>query len=67
MIMALTGLQENSYLKIPKNTAFSFDVILPYNACYAIIANNFIKVIDQEFVMNVSLVDTEYYRCQYVI
>lgn len=47
------------------NTAFSLDGVHPNNAGYAIIANEFIKVLNDSFGMNITPVNTDQFRGQY--
>jgi lysophospholipase L1-like esterase len=47
------------------NTAFSLDGVHPNNAGYAIIANEFIKVMNNSFGMNIMLIDSGQFRGQY--
>jgi lysophospholipase L1-like esterase len=47
------------------NTAFSLDGVHPNNAGYALIANEFIKVMNTSFGMNIMLIDTGQFRGQY--
>lgn len=47
------------------NTAFSLDGVHPNNAGYAIIANEFIKVMNDSFGMNITPVNTDQFRGQY--
>ena len=47
------------------NTAFSLDGVHPNNAGYALIANEFIKVMNKSFGMNLPLIDTGQFRGQY--
>lgn len=47
------------------NTAFSLDGVHPNNAGYAIIANEFIMVMNGSFGMNIPLIDTGQFRGQY--
>lgn len=47
------------------NTAFSLDGVHPNNAGYAIIANEFIKVLNDSFEMNITPVDSDQFRGQY--
>jgi hypothetical protein len=50
----------------PTNTAFSLDGIHANNAGYAIIANEYIKVINQSFQLSIPLLNVENYLGQYV-
>jgi lysophospholipase L1-like esterase len=47
------------------NTAFSLDGVHPNNAGYAIIANEFIKVMNDSLGMNIALIETDQLRGQY--
>jgi lysophospholipase L1-like esterase len=47
------------------NTAFSLDGVHPNNAGYAIIANEFINVMNDSFGMNITPVNTDQFRGQY--
>ncbi|MGB7291797.1 MAG: hypothetical protein WBD99_06480, partial [Thermodesulfobacteriota bacterium] len=47
------------------NTAFSLDGVHPNNAGYAIIGNEFIKVLNDSFGMNITPVNTDEFRGQY--
>jgi GDSL-like Lipase/Acylhydrolase len=47
------------------NTAFSLDGVHPNNAGYALIANEFIKVMNNSFGVNLTLIDSSQFRGQY--
>ncbi len=49
----------------PVNTAFSLDGVHPNNAGYAIVANQFIGIINQALGVNIPAINTDQYRGQY--
>ncbi len=49
----------------PVNTAFSLDGVHPNNAGYAIVANQFIGILNQALGLNIPSIDTDQYRGQY--
>ncbi len=70
----LTQLNENGidgftgrYVLVdPVNTAFSLDGVHPNNAGYAIVANQFIAIINQALGVNIPALNTDEFRGQYV-
>lgn len=62
----IDGFTGNFVLGDPANTAFSLDGIHANNAGYAIIANRFIQKINEEFGMNIPLLNTADFGGQYV-
>jgi lysophospholipase L1-like esterase len=62
----LEGLSGKYVLKAPQNTAFSLDGVHPSNAGYALIANEFIKTINQSFGLTIPLLNVADYMGQYV-
>lgn len=64
--VGIDGFSGRFVLIDPKNTAFSLDGIHPNNGGYAIIANQFIQVIDESFGFDIPLLDTDQFRGQYV-
>ena len=64
--VGIDGFSGRFVLVDPKNTAFSLDGIHPNNGGYAIIANQFIQVIDESFGFNIPLLETDQFRGQYV-
>ncbi len=59
------GLSGYYVLLDPQNTAFSLDGVHPNNAGYAMLANEFIKVINQNFGLSIPAVNVEQYKGQY--
>jgi lysophospholipase L1-like esterase len=64
--LGIDGFSGRFVLVDPGNTAFSLDGIHPNNGGYAIIANQFIQVIDESFGFRIPLLDTDQFRGQYV-
>ena len=64
--VGIDGFSGRFVLVDPTNTAFSLDGIHPNNGGYAIIANQFIQVVDESFGFKIPLLDTDQFRGQYV-
>ncbi len=62
----IAGFSGRFVLLAPTNTAFSLDGVHPNNAGYALVANEFIKVINAAFGSNIPTVDATQYLGQYV-
>lgn len=62
----IDGFTGNFVLEDPSNTAFSLDGVHANNAGYAIIANRFIQKFNEEYGMNIPLINTADFGGQYV-
>ncbi len=61
----ITGFSGKFVLLAPGNTAFSLDGVHPNNAGYALVANEFIKVIDATYNLSIPEVNAAQYLGQY--
>jgi lysophospholipase L1-like esterase len=64
--LGIDGFSGRFVLADTENTAFSLDGVHPNNGGYAIIANEFIQVINESFGFRIPLLDTDQFRGQYV-
>lgn len=62
----VAGISGRFVLMAPANTAFSLDGVHPNNAGYALVANEFIKVLNASFGLNIPQLDATAYTGQYV-
>ncbi|MEJ2635293.1 MAG: SGNH/GDSL hydrolase family protein [Calditrichia bacterium] len=61
----ITGFSGDFVLLAPGNTAFSLDGVHPNNAGYALVANEFIKVINTTYNLGIPEIDATQYLGQY--
>ncbi len=61
----IDGFNGKFVLVDPVNTAFSLDGVHPNHAGYAIVANVFIRAINQAFQLSIPEIDTQQFRGQY--
>lgn len=62
----IAGVSGKFVLLAPTNTAFSLDGVHPNNGGYALVANEFLRVINQTFQLSIPLLNADNYLGQYV-